>query len=64
LAIDNPDVAIVGAICTILSAAIYQAAEAYVDGAHASANGTSKVITAQATSTNIVESALVDNQKS
>lgn len=29
---DNPDVTKIGLICSILSAAIYAAAEAYVDG--------------------------------
>ena len=42
----------------MLSAAIYNAAEAYVDGASAAANGTSKTITATSTSTSVVQAAL------
>ena len=46
LAVAEPTVATAGVICGVLSAAIYAASEAYVDGASVAANGTSKVITA------------------
>ena len=44
-AIDNSTVAIAGAICAALSAAIYAAAEAYVDGKRCESNATSTVTT-------------------
>lgn len=40
LAIDNSNVAIVGTVCTILSAAIYQAMEAWVDTSRLDSNST------------------------
>lgn len=58
LAVSEPTVATAGIICGVLSAAIYAASEAYVDGASVSANGTSKVITATSNSANIVSAAL------
>ena len=58
LAIQEPTIAMVGVICTVLSAAIYAGAEAYVDAASASANGTSKSITATSNSAAIVQTAL------
>ena len=47
-----------GIICGVVSAAIYAASEAYVDGASVSANGTSKVITATTNSSSVVQAAL------
>ena len=44
-ATDNPTVAIAGAACAALSAAIYAAAEAYVDGKRYESNATSTVTT-------------------
>ena len=58
LSIANEYVIIAGIVCGVLSAAIYQAAEAYVDAASVSANGTSKVITATSNSANVVAQAL------
>ena len=58
LATDKPELAIAGAICTVVSAAIYAGAEAYVDAASAAANTSSKVITASSNSSNIVQNAL------
>lgn len=58
LAVSEPTVATAGIVCGVLSAAIYAASEAYVDGASVSANGTSKVITATSNSANIVSAAL------
>lgn len=52
----NDTLTTVGVVCTMLSAAIYAAAEAYVDAAAASANTTS--VTATSTSAKLVESAL------
>lgn len=45
LVTDQQWVAAVGLICTMLSAAIYAASEAYVDGASAKANTTSTTTT-------------------
>ena len=60
LAVSEPTVASVGIACTILSAAIYAGAEAYVDAASVSANGTSTVkqITATSNSNTVVQNAL------
>jgi len=44
-ATDNPTVAIAGAVCAALSAAIYAAAEAYVDGKRLESNATSIITT-------------------
>ena len=46
-----------------MSAAIYAATEAYVDGASVSANGTSKVITASSNATSVVQAALEADTK-
>lgn len=54
----EPMVASIGIICGILSAAIYAAAEAYVDAAALNANTTSKVITATSNSNSVVQTAL------
>lgn len=62
-AIDQPAIATTGVICTILSAAIYAASEAYVDAANATANGTSKSITATSNSATIVQEALQPTEK-
>ena len=51
-------IATAGIICGVLSAAIYAASEAYVDGASVSANGTSKVISATTNSSSVVQAAL------
>lgn len=51
-------VATAGIVCGVLAAAIYAASEAYVDGQSASANGTSKVVTANTNSASIVSTAL------
>lgn len=58
LAVQDPTIATAGIICSVLSAAIYAASEAYVDAASASANGTSKTVTASSTSASIVQAAL------
>ena len=58
LSIEDPTITIAGIVCGVLSAAIYQAAEAYVDAASVTANGTSKVITATSNSANVVAQAL------
>lgn len=58
LASSEPIVITVGIACTVLSAAIYAGAEAYVDGASAAANTSSKVISASSNSNNIVQNAL------
>ena len=57
LAAAEPVIASVGVACTVLSAAIYAGAEAYVDGASAKANGTTKTITANTNSATIVQAA-------
>lgn len=62
LASAEPMIATVGIVCTVLSAAIYAGAEAYVDGASAAANTSSKVITATSNSSNIVQNALSPEQ--
>ena len=64
LSIENEYVVIAGVVCGVLSAAIYQAAEAYVDAAAVSANGTSKVITATSNSANVVAQALSQGEAS
>lgn len=53
---ENDTLATVGVVCTMLSAAIYAAAEAYVDAANASANTTT--ITASSSSAEVVKAAL------
>ena len=58
LAVQESTIATAGVICTVLSAAIYAASEAYVDAASATANGTSKQITATSNSAAIVQTAL------
>lgn len=61
LAISDPTVTTVGIICGVLSAAIYAASEAYVDGAAVAANttATNKTITATSNNVNsIVQAAL------
>lgn len=60
LAVSEPTLATAGIICSVLSAAIYAASEAYVDGAAASANttATNKTITATSNSNSIVQTAL------
>ena len=45
LANGNEKVAIAGGVCTVLSAAIYAACEAHVDGKSAAANQTSETVT-------------------
>ena len=58
LAIADQIIAGIGIGCGVLSAGIYAACEAYVDGQSASANGTSKVITATTDSASVVKTAL------
>lgn len=58
LAVAEPVIAGIGIACGVLSAGIYAACEAYVDGQSASANGTSKVITATTDSASVVKTAL------
>lgn len=55
-ATQNETLAWVGIICTTLSAAIYAASEAYVDGHREASNTTS--VTASSTSKDVVESVL------
>ena len=62
-AISEPIVAGIGVACTILSAGIYAACEAYVDGQSAAANGTSKQITATSNSTQVVQNVLQSEEK-
>lgn len=50
----------VGIVCGIISAAIYAAAEAYVDGASIKASTTQKVITATTDSQEVAQAALID----
>ena len=54
----EPVIATAGLICTAVSAAIYAAVEAYVDGQAAAASTTQKIVTASADSNFIVQSAL------
>lgn len=56
-ATDNPNIAIVGIVCAALSAAIYNAVEAWVDGKRLESNATSIVTTKtiSATSANAKE---------
>lgn len=60
LATDNAAVATTGAVCTMLSAAIYAAAEAYVDGKSvaSSVTHTTKQVTATSTDRATVQAAL------
>ena len=62
----EPTVATAGIICGVVSAAIYAASEAYVDGASVSANGTStsKVITATSNSNAVVQNVLTSTETS
>lgn len=53
---DNDTLTTCGIVCTMLSAAIYAAAEAYVDAAAASANTTT--ITANTNSAEVVKSVI------
>lgn len=55
---DNETLATVGVVCTMLSAAIYAASEAYVDAASAAANTTSTSVSASSTNAKVVEKAL------
>jgi hypothetical protein len=60
LAAANDKIVIAGVICGMLSAAIYAAAEAYVDSANVSASTTQKVITATTNSREVAQAALTD----
>lgn len=62
LAVSDSKIVMVGIICGVLSAAIYAAAEAYVDSAHASSSTTQKVITASTDNSEITQAALTDFQ--
>lgn len=55
IATQNEILAAIGAACTILSAAIYAATEAYVDAASLKANTTATNISATTNDTQIVE---------
>lgn len=59
MATGNENLATAGVVCTALSAAIYMAAEAYVDAANVSSNVTSVAVTT--TSKEIAASALGAN---
>ena len=63
-ATDNEAVATTGLVCTMLSAAIYAAAEAYVDGKSAASNMTytTKQVTATSTDKATVQAALAPAQ--
>lgn len=60
-AIDNTIISTVGIICSIVSAAIYAAAEAYVDGASLKANTVS--VTASTNSAATVEKLVAKDEK-
>lgn len=60
-AVENTVIATVGIICTIVSAAIYAAAEAYVDGASLKANPVT--ISASTTSAATVEKLITKDEK-
>ncbi len=61
LAISDHRVMMIGIVCGIISAAIYAAAEAYVDGASIKASTTQKVITATTDSREVAQAALTDS---
>lgn len=54
----NEALQVAGAVCAMLSAAIYAAAEAYVDSSNVLANGTQTSIAASTTAKEVVEAAL------
>ncbi len=58
VATDNTALVTTGLVCTMLSAAIYAAAEAYVDGKSAASNMTYKQVTATSTDKETVQAAL------
>lgn len=58
IAVGNNTVTTVGIVCTVLSAAIYSATEAYVDAASASSSTTATTIAATTTSKDVVEKCL------
>ena len=58
VATDNTALVPPGLVCTMLSAAIYAAAEAYVDGKCAASNMTYKQVTATSTDKETVQAAL------
>lgn len=62
LAVSDSKIVMVGIVCGVLSAAIYAAAEAYVDSAHVSSSTTQKVITASTDNSEITQAALTDFQ--
>lgn len=66
IATANENLAIVGVVCAALSAAIYAAAEAYVDGQGIAANTTVTTtnVTASTTAKDTVEKMLVVNTSS
>ena len=59
----EPVIATAGLICTAVSAAIYAAVEAYVDGQAASSVTTQKVITATSDSNYVVQNALSEKKE-
>lgn len=61
-AVANSTIATVGIVCGVIAAAIYAAAEAYVDGQSISTTTTQKVITATSESKDVVQSALIEQK--
>lgn len=59
----NEQLAIAGGLIAVIGTGIYQACEAYVDGQSASANTTSKQITATSTDKATVQQVLSTDQK-
>lgn len=59
----EPLIATAGLICTAVSAAIYAAVEAYVDGQSAASSTTQKIVTATADNSFIVQNALQEQAK-
>lgn len=58
LVIGNTDLTIAGTICCVVSAAMYQASEAYIDAASAASKTTSTSVTASTTAKEVVQQAL------
>ncbi len=63
LAVSDHFVVVIGIICSVLSAAIYAACEAYVDGASVSSTTTQKVVTATTDNTQVVQKVLQQEEK-
>lgn len=54
----NETLTVIGGVCTVLSAAIYAACEAYVDGASVKSNTNSVTISASSTDKTVVANAI------